>query len=149
MQVLDGLVENAEQLAESVHSTSEISERVSYKVRELNTAQSRIDSTLRRINIVVERSGAVEGIRSALEAGDFESAAEHVRRYLDLEQRFGKVADEIDSRQLQEQQKVPIPLLSCFLSEIHAGFYDRLSCNGIANDDRCWRMQRLSCGMRS
>ncbi len=100
------MVENAEQLASSVHGTSEISERVSYKVRELNTAQSRIDSTLKRINIVVSRSSAVDGIRSALEVGDFELAAEHVRKYLELEKRFGKVTDEVDSRQLQEQHRV-------------------------------------------
>jgi hypothetical protein len=101
-------VENAEQLATSVHSTSAISERVSYKVRELNTAQSRIESTLKRINIVVERSSAVEGMRSALAASDYESAAEHVSKYLDLEKRFGKMIDEVDSRQVQEQQKASL-----------------------------------------
>ena len=43
LQVLVGLLADAEQLASSVHSTSELSERVSFKVRELDTAQSRIN----------------------------------------------------------------------------------------------------------
>lgn len=106
MQVLVGILADAEQLASSVHSTSELSERVSYKVRELDTAQSRIHDTLQRISIVVDRSNAVDGIRSALEIGDFESAAEHVSKYIGLEQRFAGITDEVDSRQLQEQRRV-------------------------------------------
>lgn len=89
-----------------MHSTSELSERVSYKVRELDTAQSRIHDTLQRISIVVDRSNAVDGIRSALEIGDYESAAEHVSKYISLEQRFAGITDEVDSRQLQEQRRV-------------------------------------------
>jgi len=33
------------------------------KVRELDTAQSRIHDTLQRINLTVDRSGAVDGIK--------------------------------------------------------------------------------------
>ena len=111
LQVLVGLLADAEQLASSVHSTSELSERVSFKVRELDTAQSRINETLQRITIVVERSTAVDGIRSALDAGDYEAAAEHVSKYLSLEQRFGAITDELDSRQLQEHKRVGGQLL--------------------------------------
>ena len=111
-----GLLADAEQLASSVHSTSELSERVSFKVRELDTAQSRINDTLQRISIVVDRSSAVNGIRSALETGDYEAAAEHVSKYLSLEQRFGAITDELDSRQLQEQQRV-----GCPMAHLHAG----------------------------
>ncbi len=94
----------------SVHSTSELSEGVSFKVRELDTAQSRIDDTLQRISIVVDRSNAVEGIRAALEVGDYETAAEHVSKYLELERRFGSMAEEIENRQLQDQRRVRLAL---------------------------------------
>ncbi|KAK9907313.1 hypothetical protein WJX75_001280 [Coccomyxa subellipsoidea] len=104
--VLDTLLSDAEQLAASVHSTSELSEGVSFKVRELDTAQSRIDDTLQRISIVVDRSNAVDGIRGALEVGDYETAAEHVSKYLDLERRFGTMTDEVENRQLQDQRRV-------------------------------------------
>jgi hypothetical protein len=106
LQVLDTLLSDAEQLAASVHSTSELSEGVSFKVRELDTAQSRIDDTLQRISIVVDRSNAVDGIRGALEVGDYETAAEHVSKYLDLERRFGTMTDEVENRQLQDQRRV-------------------------------------------
>ncbi|EIE27386.1 COG4-domain-containing protein [Coccomyxa subellipsoidea C-169] len=103
--VLESLLSDAQQLAASVHSTSELSEGVSFKVRELDTAQSRIDDTLQRISIVVDRSNAVEGIRAALEVGDYETAAEHVSKYLELERRFGTMADEVENRQLQDQRR--------------------------------------------
>ncbi len=106
MQVLETLLSDAQQLAESVHSTSELSERVSFKVRELDTAQSRIDDTLQRISIVVDRTNAVEGIRGALEVGDYETAAEHVSKYLELEKRFGTIAEDTENRQLQDQLRV-------------------------------------------
>lgn len=106
MQVLDGLSSDAEQLAASVHGTSELSERVSFKVRELDTAQSRIDDTLQRIGVLVDRTSAVDGIRAALEVGDYETAAEHVSKYLDLEKRFGTLSHDVENRQLQEQRRV-------------------------------------------
>lgn len=106
VQVLESLLLDAQQLAESVHSTSELSERVSFKVRELDTAQSRIDDTLQRISIVVDRTNAIEGTRGALDVGDYETAAEHVSKYLELEKRFGTIAKDTENRQLQEQRRV-------------------------------------------
>ncbi|CAL5229024.1 g12271 [Coccomyxa viridis] len=105
-EALEGLLADAEQLAGSVHSTAELSERVSKKVRELDTAQSRIHDTLQRINLTVDRSSAVDGIKAALATGDFEAAAEHVSKYLQLDKQFSDVTDELDSHQLQEQRAV-------------------------------------------
>ncbi|CAK0785054.1 hypothetical protein CVIRNUC_008259 [Coccomyxa viridis] len=103
---LEGLLADAEGLAGSIHSTAELSERVSKKVRELDMAQSRIHDTLQRINLTVDRSSAVDGIRAALASGDFEAAAEHVSKYLQLEKQFSTATDELDSHQLQEQRAV-------------------------------------------
>ena len=44
--------------------------------------------------------------RAALASGDFEAAAEHVGRYLQLDRQFSSVTDELDSRQLAEQRAV-------------------------------------------
>ncbi len=44
--------------------------------------------------------------RAALATGDFEAAAEHVSKYLQLDKQFSDVTDELDSHQLQEQRAV-------------------------------------------
>lgn len=76
------------------------------QVRELDTAQSRIHATLARINIMVDRTAAINGVRAALDVEDHEAAARHVQAFLALEQRFGPIHDEHDSKQAQEQRHV-------------------------------------------
>ena len=51
-----------------------------------------------------ERKGLA--CRAALATGDFEAAAEHVSKYLQLDKHFSDVSDELDSHQLQEQRAV-------------------------------------------
>ena len=97
---------DADGLAGSVRGTADLAERVSRKVRELDTAQSRIRATLARINIVVDRTAAINGVRAALEGQDYEAAAQHVQSFLRLEQRFGPVSDELDTQQAQAQRAV-------------------------------------------
>jgi hypothetical protein len=75
----------AEALAGSTRDTAALAERVSRKVRELDTAQSRVQATLAHIGAVLDRMRAVEGIQAALAAEDYEAAAECVARYLELE----------------------------------------------------------------
>ena len=81
------------------------------QVRELDTAQSRIHATLARINIMVDRTAAINGVRAALDTEDYEAAARHVQAFLALEQRFGPIRDELDSKQAQEQRRVRRRLL--------------------------------------
>lgn len=90
------------------------------QVRELDTAQSRVQATLGHISLVLDRMHAVEGIQSALAREDFEAAAECVARYLELEDELGAAAGgeggaaaavaaaatDADSRQAAEQAKV-------------------------------------------
>ena len=113
----------AEQLAGSTDDTAGLAAKVSRKVRELDTAQSRVQSTLGHIGVVLDRMHAVEGIQSALQREDYEAAAECVARYLELEDEYGGgvgssngeagaaaaaavVVPEADTRQAQEQAKV-------------------------------------------
>ncbi len=90
-----------------------------YQVRELDTAQSRVQATLGHISLVLDRMHAVEGIQSALAREDFEAAAECVARFLELEDELGVAgggegaaatavvaATDADSRQAAEQAKV-------------------------------------------
>lgn len=125
-QMLQVMKAEAEALAGSTADTAALAERVSRKVRELDTAQSRVQATLSHISLVLDRMHAVEGIQSALAREDFEAAAECVARYLELEDELGAApgsgegagagaaavaaaaaaATDADSRQAAEQAKV-------------------------------------------
>ena len=67
MQVLEVVKADAEGLAESVHGTSALSERVSRKVRELDSAQSNIHEAMQRIGVIVDRTSAVDGVQQAMQ----------------------------------------------------------------------------------
>jgi hypothetical protein len=84
-QMLQVVKAEAESLAASTDDTAALAQKVSRKVRELDTAQSRVQATLGHISVVLDRMRAVEGIQSSLAAEDFEAAAECVGRYLELE----------------------------------------------------------------
>lgn len=73
------------QLCASTADTAALADRVSSKVRALDSAQSRVRGTLARIEVVVDRSRAVEGVQSALERDDLEAAAGCVARFLEIE----------------------------------------------------------------
>lgn len=105
-QVLQVVRADAETLAGSTGATAELAEKVSRKVRQLDLAQSRVQATLERINLVVDRMRAIEGIKEALEQDDFEAGAQCVARYLELEDEFGDALADGDSRQAQEHAKV-------------------------------------------
>lgn len=84
-------------------------------MRELDTAQSRVQATLDRIRLVMDRMHAIEGIQAALQREDYEAAAECVARCLELDDEAGAgegdaavaaAVPEADRRQAQEQARV-------------------------------------------
>ncbi|KAK9828174.1 hypothetical protein WJX74_001770 [Apatococcus lobatus] len=106
-ETIEVIKADAGQLAQGVHSTSELSERVSQKIRQLDTAQSRVHSALGRIGVIVDRSNAVDGVRSALEAEDFEKAANCLKAYFDLEeQQPSSDKDVLESQQAEDQRRM-------------------------------------------
>lgn len=86
--------------------TSTVSERVSRKVRELDTAQSRINSTLGSIDYVVKRTNAVDGIQQALHSQDYEAAAEYVDTLLQSEESYGQMHDDTLAKPNEQQSRV-------------------------------------------
>lgn len=59
---------DAESLAAGVASTSQLSEHVSSKVRELDASQSHVRGTLAAINVIVDRSNCIYGVRCVQDA---------------------------------------------------------------------------------
>lgn len=84
--------EGAAKLCASTADTAALADKVSRKVRELDAAQSRVRATLSRIETIVDRSRAVEGIQAALERDDLEAAAGCVSRFLEIEDEERKEA---------------------------------------------------------
>jgi len=106
LQTLEVVKAEAESLANSVKRTSNLSERVSRKVRELDTAQSRINGTLESIDYIVNRTNAVDGVQQALQTEDYEAAAQYVDTLLQSEDKYGKVHQDSSIKQSEQQSRV-------------------------------------------
>lgn len=109
LQTLEVVRAEAETLTNSVQQTSNLSESVSKKVRELDTAQSRVNSTLESIDYIVNRTNAVDGVQQALQSEDYEAAAEYVDTLLQSEDKYGKAHQDSHIKQSEQQSRV------CFL----------------------------------
>ena len=79
-QELVGLIlGRAEGLCRRLEGSSGLAERVSSRVRQLDTAQERVRGTLARLDALVDRANALQGLRTALDAVDYEEAARYVK----------------------------------------------------------------------
>ncbi|DBA99835.1 TPA: Golgi transport complex subunit 4, variant 2 [Trebouxia sp. C0004] len=105
-ETLEVVKAEAESLANSVKRTSNLSERVSRKVRELDTAQSRINGTLESIDYIVNRTNAVDGVQQALQTEDYEAAAQYVNTLLQSEDKYGKVHQDSSIKQSEQQSRI-------------------------------------------
>ncbi|KAG4158230.1 hypothetical protein ERO13_D02G107800v2 [Gossypium hirsutum] len=86
--VLDIVKAESDHMLSNVTSTCHLADQVSRKVRELDLAQSRVNSTLLRIDAIVERGNCIGGVKSALDAEDYESATNYVRTFLEIDNKF-------------------------------------------------------------
>ncbi|KAK2993312.1 hypothetical protein RJ640_006800 [Escallonia rubra] len=72
----------------NVESTSDLADRVSLKVRELDLAQSRVSHTLLRIDAIVERTACIDSVKKALASEDFESSTTFVQTFLQIDSKY-------------------------------------------------------------
>lgn len=91
-EVLEFVRSDAEQMLRSVSSTCDLADHVSGKVRELDLAQSRVQTTLARIDAIVDRTNCIDGVKQALEVEDYETAAKYVETFLQLDSEFHESA---------------------------------------------------------
>ncbi|KAI4355311.1 hypothetical protein L6164_004097 [Bauhinia variegata] len=87
-EVLDIVKSDSDHMLSNVSSTCDLADDVSRKVRELDLAQSRVRSTLLRIDAIVERGNCLEGVNRALENEDYESAAKYVQTFLQIDAEY-------------------------------------------------------------
>ncbi|KAL7605604.1 conserved oligomeric Golgi complex subunit 4 [Lactuca sativa] len=86
--VLEIVKAESDHMLSNVDSTCVLADQVSGKVRELDLAQSRVNETLHRIDAIVERSNCIDGVQKALENEDFESAANYVQTFLQIDAKY-------------------------------------------------------------
>lgn len=87
-EVLDIVKSDSDHMLSNVSSTCDLADDVSHKVRELDLAQSRVRSTLLRIDAIVERGNCLDGVNKALEIEDYESAAKHVQTFFQIDAEY-------------------------------------------------------------
>lgn len=104
-QVLDIVKADADHLFSNISSTSLLADQVSAKVRQLDLGQSRVNETLLRIDAIVDRSNCLEGVRKALASEDFESAANYVQTFLQLDAKYKDSAASDQRDQLLASKK--------------------------------------------
>ncbi len=89
-EVLEFVRSDATQMLASVQSTCALADHVSDKVRQLDLAQSRVQSTLSRIDAIVDRTNCIDGAKNALDAEDYETAAKYVDTFLQLDEEYSQ-----------------------------------------------------------
>eukprot|EP01018_Ginkgo_biloba_P012353 Gb_28119 [translate_table: standard] len=97
-EVLEIVKADSDQMLLSVSSTCDLADHVSGKVRELDVAQSRVQSTLARIDAIVERGNCIDGAKQALESEDYEAAAKYVETFLQLDAKYSDSIVTVDER---------------------------------------------------
>jgi hypothetical protein len=97
---------DSEQLLAGVHSTAQLAERISGKVRRLDTAQTRVQETLGRINLILDRTSCINGVQTAMDQEDWESAANYISTFTELESKLSGSENVAETGQAEEQQQV-------------------------------------------
>lgn len=103
-EVLDIVKGESDHMLSNVSSTADLADHVSGKVRELDFAQSRVKSTLQRLDAIVERGNCIDGVKKALESEDYEAAANYVHTFLQIDDKY-KDSGSDQREQLMESKK--------------------------------------------
>lgn len=96
---------DSDHLFSNVRSTSHLADHVSAKVRQLDLAQSCVSDTLLLIDAIVHRSHCLDGVHKALQSDDFESAANYIQTFLQIDAKFKDSAASDQRDQLLASKK--------------------------------------------
>jgi len=77
---------DAEQLSSLISFTATLAENVSAKVRQLDTAKSRVAECQQRVHDLIDLKLCSEGVKTALQEEDYECAAAHIHRFLAMDE---------------------------------------------------------------
>ncbi|ENN80356.1 hypothetical protein HUJ04_002315 [Dendroctonus ponderosae] len=76
----------AEELVSTINGISESSEKISSKIRQLDSARGHVDECLVRVNDLIDLEICSQGVQQAILDLDYEKGAAHVHRFLSMDQ---------------------------------------------------------------
>eukprot|EP00894_Picocystis_sp_ML_P003597 jgi/Pico_ML_1/54114/g4536.t2 len=103
LQVIEKLEVDAKLVADNVAHTSKLASRLSSRVKRLDSVQSKIKSTLARIDAILDRSNCLNGVNQAMDEQDYERAAQYVSKFIELDSDVGNLPF-LDTKQLSDQK---------------------------------------------
>ncbi|KAL6746871.1 component of oligomeric golgi complex 4 [Haematococcus lacustris] len=83
---------DCEQLLGSAQSTAELANHISSKVRRLDTVQTNVAAVLKKVGLILDRTACIDGVQAAMEAEDYEAAAQHIASFTKLESELSSSA---------------------------------------------------------
>ncbi|KAI8545004.1 hypothetical protein RHMOL_Rhmol07G0009400 [Rhododendron molle] len=88
--VLPVIKSDSDHTLSNLRSTSDLADQVTRNVRTLDLAQSRVSHTLLLIDAIVYRANCIDGdgVVKALDSEDFESAANYVHTFLQIDAKY-------------------------------------------------------------
>ena len=83
---LDDVHEDCQQLDQLIAYTCGLAEKVSFKVRQLDQAKTRVAECQQRVHDLIDLKLCSEGVVTALNEEDYEKAAAHIHRFLAMDE---------------------------------------------------------------
>ena len=121
---------DSKNLSNMVAFTSTLAENVSSKVRQLDLAKSRVTSCITRVEDILDLKFCTDGVQTALQNEDYETAASHIHRFRNLDEnvlRMSSDAGESDTLDIsfkllhEAENKLKTIVNSKFDSAVHTG----------------------------
>jgi len=79
------ITQDAHNLSNTITFTAALADNISSKVRELDVTKSRVVACLQRANDIIDLKKCTDGVKKALEDEEYEQAAAHIHRYLNID----------------------------------------------------------------
>ncbi|CAF3479206.1 unnamed protein product [Rotaria socialis] len=79
------ITQDAHNLSNTISFTAELADNISGKVRELDVTKSRVVACLQRAKDIIDLKKCTDGVKKALEDEEYEEAAAHIHRYLNID----------------------------------------------------------------
>ncbi|RMZ94018.1 conserved oligomeric Golgi complex subunit 4, partial [Brachionus plicatilis] len=84
-QSIQIIYKDSQNLSKMIDFTSDLADNVSSKVRQLDVAKGRVSSCIKRVTDILDLKACTDGVTEALNEEDYESAANHIHKYLSFD----------------------------------------------------------------
>jgi len=102
-------------LASTINVACNLAENVSKKVRDLDIVRARVKESLKKVSDIIDVKKCYEGVHKALQQENYEEAAAHIERYLNIDE---SVLEEASATQIRSAEKDLKDILKRKLEEV-------------------------------